>query len=157
MYDNILVPYDGSEPAGRALAAAIELGTGSEPVNITVLQVINTDDIEQSSFEIAMKMAGLISEDSSELRMLRSGNSPEFKQQMQEKVAEYFDSLPESINVSIVVKKGMPRDIILAFADEHDIDLIVMGRRGLGGIRAALGSVSTAILRGTDLPVLVVR
>ena len=32
-----------------------------------------------------------------------------------------------------------------------------MGRRGLGVIRAALGSVSSAVLRGIDLPVLVVK
>ena len=76
---------------------------------------------------------------------------------MREQVSQYFESLPENIDIKIVVKRGNPRDIICDYAKENDIDLIVMGRRGLSGIRGALGSVSTAVLRGTDLPVLVIK
>jgi nucleotide-binding universal stress UspA family protein len=76
---------------------------------------------------------------------------------MHEQVSQYFDSLPENIDIKIVVKRGNPRDIICEYAKENEIDCIVMGRRGLSGIRGALGSVSTAVLRGTDLPVLVIK
>ena len=55
------------------------------------------------------------------------------------------------------MKRGDPRSVICDYAKENDIDCIFMGRRGLGGIRAALGSVSTAVLRNTDLPVMVVK
>ena len=47
---------------------------------------------------------------------------------------------------------------IVAFAEELGADLIVMGSRGLGGVRRALmGSVSDSVVRHAHCPVLVVR
>ena len=47
---------------------------------------------------------------------------------------------------------------ILALAEELGADLIVMGCRGLGGVRRALmGSVSDSVVRHAHCPVLVVR
>jgi nucleotide-binding universal stress UspA family protein len=47
---------------------------------------------------------------------------------------------------------------IVALAEEIEAGLIVMGSRGLGGIRRALiGSVSDAVVRHAHCPVLVVR
>src|SRR5262245_8058101 len=47
---------------------------------------------------------------------------------------------------------------IVAYADEIDADLIVVGSRGLGAVEGALlGSVSRKILRDANRPVLVVR
>jgi nucleotide-binding universal stress UspA family protein len=49
-------------------------------------------------------------------------------------------------------------DEIVAYADSRDVDLIVVGSRGHGGITTALlGSVSRGILREAKRPVLVVR
>ena len=47
---------------------------------------------------------------------------------------------------------------IVALAEELQADLIVMGCRGLGGVRRALmGSVSDSVVRHAHCPVLVVR
>jgi nucleotide-binding universal stress UspA family protein len=47
---------------------------------------------------------------------------------------------------------------IVALAEELGADLIVMGSRGLGGVRRALmGSVSDSVVRHAHCPVLVVR
>jgi nucleotide-binding universal stress UspA family protein len=47
---------------------------------------------------------------------------------------------------------------IVALAEELGADLIVMGSRGLGGVRRALmGSVSNSVVRHAHCPVLVVR
>ena len=47
---------------------------------------------------------------------------------------------------------------ILALAEDIGADLIVMGSRGLGGLRRALmGSVSDSVVRHAHCPVLVVR
>jgi nucleotide-binding universal stress UspA family protein len=58
-------------------------------------------------------------------------------------------SVPDSLNVA---------DTLIAIADEHDARAIVVGSRGLGGIKArVLGSTSRKLLHDTHRPVLVVR
>jgi len=53
---------------------------------------------------------------------------------------------------------GRPEAEIVALAEEIGAGLIVMGARGIGGIRRALtGSVSDSVFRHAHCPVLVVR
>jgi nucleotide-binding universal stress UspA family protein len=53
---------------------------------------------------------------------------------------------------------GYPAEEILRAATEDDSDLVVVGARGLGLLkRLLLGSVSEAVLRHADRPVLIVR
>lgn len=52
---------------------------------------------------------------------------------------------------------GSPADSIVAFADDRDADLLVLGRRGIGGVGdRLLGSVVHAVLRRSGRPVLTV-
>ena len=53
---------------------------------------------------------------------------------------------------------GETAQALLDVADQHDADLVVVGRRGMGRIRSAvLGSVSDAAVRDGRRPVLVVQ
>jgi nucleotide-binding universal stress UspA family protein len=53
---------------------------------------------------------------------------------------------------------GNAADQIVAYAQDQGAGLIVMGSRGLGGIRRALmGSVSDAVVRHAHCPVMIVR
>jgi nucleotide-binding universal stress UspA family protein len=53
---------------------------------------------------------------------------------------------------------GAPATQVVAFADEIDADLIVVGSRGLGAIGSTLlGSVSRKVLHDAKRPVLIVR
>ncbi|MEJ7843124.1 MAG: universal stress protein [Rubrobacter sp.] len=55
-------------------------------------------------------------------------------------------------------RSGKPDREILDLAEELDADMVVVGSRGLGGLRRALmGSVSTSVVRHAHCPVLVVR
>jgi len=56
------------------------------------------------------------------------------------------------------VRQGDPRDVVPALAASQKADLVVVGSHGRRGLaRAVLGSVAEAIVRGSSVPVVVVR
>jgi nucleotide-binding universal stress UspA family protein len=61
-----------------------------------------------------------------------------------------------AVETAIEVAEGSPSEQLAALAREHDADEIVVGSRGLGTVRAALGSVSHALLHETDRVVVVI-
>lgn len=62
------------------------------------------------------------------------------------------------INATADVLVGDPARQIIAYATNHDIDLIVMGRHGRCGFaRAMLGSVAERTVRSAPCPVLTLR
>lgn len=74
------------------------------------------------------------------------------KQQLKE-LAEKLD-LPEA---ECLVEVGTPKAGILKAVQEHDIDLIVVGSHGLGGVDTLLGSTADSILHKSPVDVFVVR
>jgi len=57
-----------------------------------------------------------------------------------------------------IIDKGEPENKIISFSRENDIDLLVMGARGLGFIKGMLiGSVTDAVLKSSPCPVLVIH
>ena len=62
------------------------------------------------------------------------------------------------MEVECKVLKGNPADKIITFAEDNDMDMIIVGSLGKGGYeRFVLGSVSEKIVRHSKIPVLVVR
>ena len=62
------------------------------------------------------------------------------------------------ITVEKIIAVGPPAEGIVRLASTMDVDLIVMGNRGLGAVRRlAFGSVSTYVLHHAECPVLVTR
>ena len=62
------------------------------------------------------------------------------------------------IDAKTALLRGDPVSEIVAYADSHDVDLIVVGSRGHGAIASALlGSVSRGVLSESKRPVLIVR
>ena len=68
-------------------------------------------------------------------------------------VAENFPGVEAKGQVLI----GYAAEEILARANDEGVDLIVMGCRGLDAVRGMIGSVSAAVLRSVECPVLVVK
>jgi nucleotide-binding universal stress UspA family protein len=93
---------------------------------------------------------------------------PEYMQQLQEKLAQEARKLldaeverAKAAGANVVeahLSMGSPDAEIVKLAEEIGAGLIVMGSRGLGGIRRALiGSVSDSVVRHAHCPVLVAR
>ena len=62
------------------------------------------------------------------------------------------------VEFSKIIAVGPPAEGIVRLASTMDVDLIVMGNRGLGAVRRlAFGSVSTYVLHHAECPVLVTR
>lgn len=58
---------------------------------------------------------------------------------------------------NVFVKLGVAADEIKEFANENNVDLIVMGTHGKTGIKLLLGSTANAVLHGAKQDVLAVR
>lgn len=64
----------------------------------------------------------------------------------------------ENFQLKTSVGKGHPADVICKFAEDGNFDLIVMGSRGLGGIKQLImGSVSSSVVHCSQVPVMIVK
>ncbi|MDY7082954.1 MAG: universal stress protein [Halobacteria archaeon] len=136
MYDNILVPTDGSEGADRAVDYALELAELSDS-KIHILFVIDEMIYEHPwvgenlDFE-AMEEAA--------------------KDDMRDMIHRATEKDLESV---AKVKVGYPPDEIIEYAEEKDIDIIVMGYHGEGGAEEHLiGGTTKKVLSNSKIPVL---
>lgn len=76
-----------------------------------------------------------------------------------EQILSYFKKELESsglINVRTIVREGIPADEILKVAEEHNVDLIIVGDNGKKGLlRLITGCVSKEVEKNATVPVLV--
>jgi universal stress protein A len=93
--------------------------------------------------------------------LVAAGVSPELMAKQMEKEAadrlrEIASSPPQEISVTTLLRHGDPAEEILTAAREQRADVICLGARGRGRVAGALlGSVSSAVLRGSPVPVVV--
>jgi nucleotide-binding universal stress UspA family protein len=141
--NKILVAIDGSDSAAEALEFAVELADehGAELILAHVVPAV--DLVPVSGFGFAINSA-FPHEPTLEDRALLEDAAT---------VAEEHD-----VRATTVLLTGNTVDEIVAYADSHNVDLIVVGSRGHGTIATALlGSVSRGILGESKRPVLIVR
>lgn len=137
MSDQILVPIDGSDHSWTAFEYAIDEHPDD---HLTVLHVI---DPMKGDYEPDEATAQAVS------------RSEQLEQEVHERVADA--SLDDS-QVDIVTRNGRPADEIITLADTDEIDQVVMGSRGLSGVkRLLLGSVAETVVRRASVPVNIVR
>jgi len=80
--------------------------------------------------------------------------------ELQEQAKDKLDKFLRDYNIQDtgIIDEGEPDKRIVSFSKEHDVDLIVMGARGLGLIKGMLiGSVTDAVLKSSPCPVLVIH
>ncbi|MBW9141962.1 MAG: universal stress protein [Candidatus Aramenus sp.] len=140
MFERILVAYDGSENAKRALLQGIELA-----------KLFNSRLFVVEAIDVTVFYNAGILPPLSALKDLEK----KAKADMAE-ATELAKS--QGVDVITDVIEGDPATSVLDYAEKNNVDLIVVGSRGLSRFKKAfLGSVSTAILNHAKVPVMVVK
>ena len=79
---------------------------------------------------------------------------------VKEQTQKKFDALKKAKNLQFdtLIKEGNAAKKIIATAEEEEVDLIVLGRRGLSVIeKLFIGSVANQVLRSSPVPVLLTK
>ncbi|MBO8172942.1 MAG: universal stress protein [Bacillaceae bacterium] len=140
-YSRIQVAYDGSELSEKALDMAITLAKQDKQVQLGVTHVITS-----SSHHDVYGMP--------EVDLLESAREEAHK--LMEDVKKKLDELPNKTRTYIL--EGNPGKVLVDFAKKNDVDLIIIGSRGLSGFKEFfMGSVSHHVVQKSHCPVLVVK
>ncbi len=152
---NILLATDGSESATHATQAAVELSktthselyvlyVGEDPYSAVFFpsEATNPEGVEPVDPALIEKLG----------------------QQFEQVARQVLDAEVEKVRAvggtvaQAHLRMGTPDAKVVDLAEELGVGLVVVGSRGLGGIRRALiGSVSDSVVRHAHCPVLVVR
>ena len=155
LYDNIMVPYDGSESAQAALAEAVRYAREDPGAALHIVQIVDTEQLVIEKLE----KEGRNTPDELSSVLLHAHYDEalaEADAALRRQIGGLLKGLMNEITVDLL-DETVPGEQIVAFADEHACDLIVMGSRGLGALRGMLGSVSYGVLRSADVPVLIAK
>lgn len=138
MYDRILLPTDGGPSSKNAVAQALELA----------------DTFDATLYAISVVDQTIVPPD-----VRTDILYDELEDECVEAVETVETAASErGIDVQTFVEHGTPYKIILDYADELDVDCIVMGTHGRKGLdRYLLGSVTEKVVRLSTVPVLTVR
>ena len=140
MYDSILVPTDGSEGADETIRHAVDLADRHD-ATVHALYIVDrrlyvaADDSDQESVRERLESAGEEAVDRVRTRAAEAG-----------------------LDVRTAVREGYPDRDIVEYADERDVDVVVMGTHGRTGRDrlAHLGSVTERVVENAHRPVFVI-
>jgi nucleotide-binding universal stress UspA family protein len=144
MYKKILVPLDGSELSEHALECLMEVTTSpNNGVHVTLLEVVEPPTTLYAGGPSAISAA------------------QEIQKQTETDAAAYLSKLAsrlkrKRLSVETAVIAGSPADVILDYANQNRVDLIIMSTHGRSGIsRWLFGSVAEKVTRHAAIPVLI--
>ena len=95
--------------------------------------------------------------------LVAAGVSPqrmadEMERQAEQHLRRVAATLPRDVSVTTILRHGDPAEEILAVVRAQPVDLVCIGARGRGRISGALlGSVSSAVLHHSPVPVVVLH
>ena len=145
LYNKILVAMDGSEPSEHALNHAVEHADkwNAELIIVSVVPPISP--------LVYMGPAPMYIEEYNKA-------ARESHQSVLTKSSTKIKNDHPGIKFETRLEEGRPADVIVEIAKDEDVDLIVMGSRGLGGITGwVLGSTSRHVVETCTKPVLIVK
>jgi nucleotide-binding universal stress UspA family protein len=141
MYDQILIPYDGSDESRKGAEHGIELAA-AVGASVTALYVV---DLPGAPRAMALR---------------------DDEEEMREKYREYGQGVLDEIcsvanehgvDCSTAFRTGSPAEEITGFADDEGMDAIVMGSAYRGTLGAILGGTTDKVVRTSRVPVITQR
>ncbi|MFB6141999.1 MAG: universal stress protein [Halorientalis sp.] len=142
MATRVLVPMDGSDQAWTAWEFALREYPDAE---LVVLHVI---DPASAGYSAQMSLPSVAEEWYERAR--------DEAQDLFERVRDAAGERDATVTTDTVV--GKPASAIVEYADEHEVDHVVMGSHGRSGVsRILLGSVAESVVRKSPVPVTVAR
>lgn len=142
MFKNVLVAVDGSDSSQSALNLVKDLSKVGMLETITLISVATVP-------LVPLEATDFIVQENNHLEQIAFA--------LVNKIKEDLDK--EGLTVgNIVVINGDPGLVISHYARENKFDLIIMGSRGLSGVKGiVLGSVSHKVLHTAECPVLIYK
>jgi nucleotide-binding universal stress UspA family protein len=137
MFQRILVGTDGSGTAAHAVAHAVELAkvTGAE---LLVISAYSSPKDAPPQFSDSSAAPGV-----------------EISRGLLQDVEKRYGG---DVKLRTVMREGSPADAIIEVAEEENIDLIIVGNKGMTGARRfVLGSVPNAVTHHAPSHVLIVH
>lgn len=153
MYRKIVVPLDGSTFAEQALphAQAIAEPGEAEIHLVSIAPLLEDQGLAVVDLYPVYVYRDYLVDQTQEARRIRTELQVYLEQVAARVHAAGFQAL-------VSIRFGQPADEILAYALEHGCDMIVMSTHGRSGVgRWVYGSVADKVLRGSKIPILLVR
>jgi nucleotide-binding universal stress UspA family protein len=132
----VVVGYDGSDEARAAFAVAIDRARPSDTIVVVHAAAPASSWLGAPYYQRAVAQI--------------HGAAERILDEMRP-IAEQVET-----PIEFEVLEGPPAEVLIRAAAVRDADEIIVGSRGLGRLRGALGSVSQEVLREAARPVLVV-
>lgn len=145
MFKKILVTIDGSDPAKHALGFGTDLAerNGAELVVLTVVPTVPLYSTGEGGLLYYSRFID---------------DMEQFHEKLLAETVQDLRSDHEGLKVITILRKGVPARNIVEVARDEEVDLIVLGNRGTGGIISwMLGSTSRSVSEACTVPVLIVE
>ncbi len=151
MIKNILVPVDGSEHSGKALALAADIAEKYD-ANLSVLFVASPE-IDGDLHHFAS------TEYSSEYIPKYGRVVREISEQVARKIIDgMIKKVKSKVMISKVILYGDPATQIVKYVEDNNFDMIIIGSRGLGTIKGVLmGSVSRKVSKLVECTCMIIK
>jgi nucleotide-binding universal stress UspA family protein len=147
----ILACTDGSEYSQKALEQALVIAGGCNVEEVAIIHVHNTRlDTTFPYYE------SITAEQMQSFQNVIEGQKEQEKKILSEAEKIFKEN---NIKTRTILKEGNPPDTIVNIAQEEGFDVIVVGSRGIGGLKKLLlGSISNTIIQEVqNCSVLVVK
>jgi nucleotide-binding universal stress UspA family protein len=142
MIKHIMVPYDKSESANRAFEFAVDLAKKYNS-SISIVSCVHLQVPTDPYFGTAYAETTKLLEDDA------TNSISKLEPRLKESKIPFKTVVLETISIT---------DTIVSYAESHQVDLIVMGSRGLGGFKKLLlGSVASGVSQHSKCPVLIIK